>query len=106
MTPFDHDDFDPEFPDEPIDPRIQWLNSPILKRRDTLTLIEQRRDLDGRGVNLFRTGLSGTPRSGLIDHYIEPHLIFPGAYYIYMTPEPGLFKYGNWHPEITRRTRN
>lgn len=85
----------PEFYDEPADPRLDWAKSPVLGRQETLAIIEKNRNLDGRGINLFRTALTRVPKSGLISHYVEPHLIQPGAYYIYTTPEPTLFKYAN-----------
>ena len=51
---------------------------------DTLLecLKERVHDLGGQGVNLFRNAVGGS-KSGLLDHYILPHLLTPGRSYIY-----------------------
>ena len=97
MTPI-NDDLDgaPDF-----DPGPNWAECPILSRADMLAVIEGRRDLDGRSVNLFRNALKQPPHSDLFKYYIGPHLYQPGSHYIYTTPDPERIRHKNWRPEIT-----
>jgi len=64
-------------------------------------VIERRKSLDGRSVNLFKNALKRPPQSDLFKHYIGPNLYHPGSYYMYTTPDPDQIKYKNWRPEIT-----
>jgi hypothetical protein len=73
--------------DEP-EPGPSWFDCPMLPCRDMLAVIERRKDLDRRAVNLFRNALEGKPRSDLLDQYLGPHLYLPGSHYIYTTPDP------------------
>ena len=66
-----------------------------------LPAIGRRSELDGRAVNLFENALTLRPRSGLLDHYIAPHLYPPGSHYIYTTPDPERYRFKNWHPQVT-----
>src|SRR5690242_13737752 len=86
--------------DEP-EPGPSWFDCPMLPRRDMLAVIERRKDLDGRAVNLFRNALKRQPRSGLLEHYIGPNFYHPGSHYIYTSPDPSRIKHKNWRPEIT-----
>jgi hypothetical protein len=90
--------------DEPGDvgePDPSWFDYPMLPRSEMLTIIERKKDLDGRAVNLFRNALQRPPRSGLFEHYLGPHLYHPDSHYIYTTPDPSRIKHKNWRPEIT-----
>ena len=78
-----------------------WFDHPILPRGEMLAVIERRKDLDGRSVNLFRNALQRQPRSDLLEHYLGPNLYHPGSHYIYTTPDPSQFRFKNWRPEIT-----
>ena len=78
-------------PDDRCDvgkPGPSWFDCPMLPRGDMLAVIERRKDLNGRGINLFRNALKGQPQSGLLEHYIGPNLYHPGVHYMYTTPEP------------------
>src|SRR6201998_2787230 len=83
------------------EPDLSWADCPMLPRGDMLAVIERKRDLDGRAVNLFRNALKGQPRSDLFEHYIGPNLYHPGSHYMYTTPDPDRFRFTNWRPEIT-----
>src|SRR5215472_11499493 len=83
------------------EPEPSWADCPILLRSDMLAVIQERGNLDGRGVNLFRNALQRPPQSDLWKHYIGPHLYHPGSHYIYTSPDPDRIKYKNWRPEIT-----
>src|SRR5215472_3876785 len=78
-----------------------WAHSPILSRSEMLRVIEERGNLDRRGVNLFRNGLQRPPQSDLLKHYIGLHLYQPGSHYMYTTPDPDRVRHKNWRPEIT-----
>jgi hypothetical protein len=80
---------------------LDWFECPVLSHRDMLAVIERQKDLDGRAINLFKNALEREPRSDLFRHYIWPHLYHPGSHYIYTTPDPRLYKFKNWRPEIT-----
>jgi hypothetical protein len=91
-------------PDDRCDvgePGPSWADCPMLPRGEMLAVIERRKDLDGRAVNLFRNALKGQPRSDLLQHYVGPHLYHPGSHYMYTTPDPDRIKFKNWRPEIT-----
>jgi energy-coupling factor transporter ATP-binding protein EcfA2 len=98
MDPIDEDRDDPGDIGQP-DP--SWADCPILPRSDILAVIERRKDLDGRTINLLRNALKGQPRSDLLEHYLGPHLYHPGSHYMYTTPDPDRIKFKNWRPEIT-----
>jgi hypothetical protein len=86
---------------EPDEPDVDWFDCPVLSRSAMLALVEQCRDLDGRGVNLFGNALKLPPRSGLLEHYVGPNLYQPGSHYMYTTPDPDRYRYTNWRPEVT-----
>jgi hypothetical protein len=90
---------DPGDVPEPDGPN--WFACPILSRGDTLAVIEERRKVDGRAINLFRNALQRPQQSDLFKHYIGPNLYHPGSHYIYTSPDPERIKYKNWRPEIT-----
>jgi hypothetical protein len=83
------------------EPDLDWFACPTLPRGDMLAVIERRKDLDGRSVNLFRNALEREPRSDLFRHYVGPNLYHPGSHYIYTTPDPSRYRYKNWRPEMT-----
>ena len=98
------DPIEDENPDDTGDidePEMNWARCPTLLPGDMLAVIERRKDLDGRAVNLFRNALERERRSDLFRHYIGPNLYHPGSHYIYTTPDPDRIKYKNWRPEIT-----
>lgn len=52
MMSADLDCAEAEFFQDAADLRKEWAHSPILKPQETLAVIEQRRELDGRAINL------------------------------------------------------
>ena len=78
-----------------------WFQCPILTRSEMLAAIQERGDLDGRALNLFRNALQRPPKSDLLTHYMEPHFFQPGSHYMYTTPDPDRIRHKNWRPEIT-----
>jgi hypothetical protein len=54
IDPIDDDPDDPT--DVPESEGPSWFERPILPRGEMLALIEERRKVDGRAVNLFRNG--------------------------------------------------
>jgi len=95
-------DDDLDYPGEvPESDGPSWFEAPILSRSAMLAVIEERGNLDGRGVNLFRNALQRPPQSDLLNHYIGPNLYHPRSHYMYTSPDPDRIKYKNWRPEIT-----
>jgi hypothetical protein len=92
----DHDDLVDHNP-----PDLNWFECPIMPRGDMLAIIENRSNLDRRGINLFRNFLIREPWSDLFYEYIGPNLYHPGSHYIYTTPDPSRFRYTNWRPDVT-----
>jgi hypothetical protein len=94
-------EFDPMHEDIEDHTDPDWFECPILPRADMLAVIERRRQLDGRSLNLFRNALERKPRSDLLEHYIVPNLYRPGEHYIYTTPDANQYRFRNWRPELT-----
>ncbi len=92
---------DPDDFADVVEPEPNWAECPMLPRADMLAVIEQRRDMDGRAVNLFRNALRRPLKSDLLKRYIGPNLYHPGSHYIYTTPDPDRVRHKNWRPEIT-----
>lgn len=86
---------------EPDGPDLEWFDCPILPRSDMLAVVERCKKLDGRSINLFRNALVRPPRSDLFQHYIGPNLYHPGSHYVFTTPDPSLYRFKNWRPEVT-----
>jgi len=83
------------------EPEPTWFQYPILSRSEMLASIQERGNLDGRAVNLFRNALQRPKKSDLLTHFIALNLYHPGSHYIYTTPDPDQVRYKNWRPEMT-----
>jgi hypothetical protein len=83
------------------EPEPNWFQYPILSRSEMLASIQERGNLDGRAVNLFRNALQRPKKSDLLTHYVGLNLYHPGSHYIYTTPDPDRVRHKNWRPEIT-----
>src|SRR6266446_484344 len=83
------------------EPDRDWFACPMMPRAEMLAMIERHKDLDGRGINLFKNALGREPRSDLLRHYVAPNLYHPGSHYIYTTPDPSRYRFKNWRPELT-----
>jgi len=90
-------------PDDRCDvgePGSSWADCPMLPRGDMLAVIERRKDLNGRGINLFRNALKGQPRSDLFEHFLGPNLFSPGSHHMYTTPDPSRIWFKNWRSAV------
>ncbi len=90
-------------PDDRCDvdePGPSWFDCPMLPRGDMLAVIERRKDLNGRGINLFRNALKGQPRSDLFEHFLGPNLFSPGSHHMYTTPDPSRIWFKNWRSAV------
>src|SRR5690348_8093285 len=90
---------DIEFGYEP-DPVEHWFATPLLSFRETFATIKRSDHLDKWSLNLFEQAFE-RPRSDLTAYYLLPNLYVAASHYIYCTPDPNIFRYSNWRPEMT-----